>query len=161
MYPGPVGGLRATAHGRAIVDRRTGIMSRLCVGTVVAWALVLAVGAPGAHAQSGCPSPNPASDYNCPVGPDYLIPGLTDLAGWNHRASYHNILYGDIDGDRVDEMVARGTGGIQVYRFDSTAGQWTQLKMLTEVLSDRQGWGPGAPHYYDTIRLGDLDGDGT
>ncbi len=127
----------------------------------MAWALVLAVGAPGAHAQSGCPSPNPASDYNCPVGPDYLIPGLTDLAGWNHRASYHNILYGDIDGDRVDEMVARGTGGIQVYRFDSTAGQWTQLKMLTEVLSDRQGWGPGAPHYYDTIRLGDLDGDGT
>jgi hypothetical protein len=121
-------------------------------------ALSLGSGGSEARAQaSGCPNDDELADYNCPVGPSYLIPGLTDLNGWSDRAHYRNILTGDVDGDGIDEMVARGVGGIQVYRFDSSAGQWSQVK-VNRILPDQAGW--ANRQYYDTVRLGDIDGDG-
>jgi hypothetical protein len=112
-----------------------------------------------ARAQGDCPNrDNLTLAYNCSYGPSYQIPGLTDLTGWDEPAHYGNILVGDLNGDKADELVARGTGGLQVYRFDTTRGQWTQLHVTNPILSDRAGW--GQRRYYDTIRLGDLDGDG-
>jgi hypothetical protein len=105
-----------------------------------------------------CPNADFTLDYNCPLGPTYLIPGLTDLNGWNQPSHYQNILVGDLDGDGQDELVVRGVGGIQVYRFNKTLGQWTQVLVNPPILSDQSG--VNAPQYYQTLRLGDLDADG-
>ncbi|MBA2570883.1 MAG: VCBS repeat-containing protein [Chloroflexi bacterium] len=108
-------------------------------------------------AAADCPKPGkPDLDYLCPVGPTYLIPGLTDLNGWDEPAHYRNILTGDLDGDGVDELVARGSGGTQVFRFRPGLGQWSQVG-IDPVLPDRDGW--DQPKYYETIQLGDVDGD--
>jgi hypothetical protein len=40
---------------------------------------------PDALAQT-CPNTDFNLDYNCPPGPTYLIPGLTDLLGWNQAS---------------------------------------------------------------------------
>ena len=118
--------------------------------------------------QATCPNlQNPDLDYNCSLGPTYLIPGLTDLNGWTNPSQYRNILVGDLDGDQVDELVVRGVAGIEVYRFDRSRGQWTQVQSSTSpnsrttILSDAVV-GTDAAHrkYWDTIRLGDIDGDG-
>ncbi|MDQ3874112.1 MAG: hypothetical protein M3322_00980 [Actinomycetota bacterium] len=124
----------------------------------VLW-LVLLVGAGGeeARAQAACPNPEKTLDYNCPVGPSYVIPGLTDLNGWKEPAHYRNILVGDLTGDAADELVARGAAGIQVYRFDATAGQWSRVH-VNPILPDAAGW--AQRKYYETLRLGDVDGNG-
>ena len=127
--------------------------------TAVIVLVLVALGGSTASAQAaGCPNHDAQLNYNCSRGPTYLIPGLTDLTGWKERSHYRNILVGDIDGDKVDEMVVRSVGGIQVFRWDRTSGQWTQVKVARRILSDAGVWG-GRP-YYDTIRLGDIDGDG-
>ena len=127
--------------------------------TVVLIVLLGPVGS-DARAQRACANrDNLTLAYNCSYGPSYQIPGLTDLTGWDEPAHNGNILVGDLNGDKADELVARGTGGLQVYRFDTTRGQWTQVHVTNSLLSDREGW--GVPRYYDTIRLGDVNGDGS
>jgi hypothetical protein len=107
---------------------------------------------------ASCPNPrDPDADYLCPSGPPYLIPALTDVGGWDEGAHFTNILYGDLVGDGRDEMVARGPGGVEVYRFRSETGQWSQV-VVPPILRDRDGW--DAPRYYDTLDLGDIDGNG-
>jgi hypothetical protein len=105
----------------------------------------------------GCPDrQDPDADYLCRIGPSLTVPGLTDLGGWDEASHYSNILYGDIDGDGADEMVARGTAGVEVYEFRTGVGQWSQVA-VPPVLPDRDGW--DQPRYYRTIQLGDIDGD--
>jgi hypothetical protein len=143
----------------------TGLKRRAVAGVgggvlVLVLALLVGVGGSDAFAQapnSNCPDADRQRNYNCPDGPAYLIPGLTDLNGFKDRSHYSNILYGDLTGDKVDEMVVRSVGGVQVFRFDRAVGQWTQVKVTGRILADAGGW--GAPQYYNTIRLGDIDGD--
>jgi hypothetical protein len=104
-------------------------LTRTVVPVVVWLVLLLASAGPDALAQTpGCPSQDATRDYNCPLGPSYVIPGLTDLNDWNDPAHYRHIFTGDVDGDGIDELVVRGKGGLQVYRFDSGTGQWTQVQ---------------------------------
>lgn len=143
----------------------TGLKRRAVAGIgggllVLVLALLAGVGGSDAFAQapnSNCPDADRQQDYDCPDGPTYLIPGLTDLNGFKDRSHYRNILYGDLTGDKVDEMVVRSVGGVQVFRFDRAVGQWTQVKVTGRILADAGGW--EAREYYDTIRLGDIDGD--
>lgn len=103
-----------------------------------------------------CPNDDPDLDYLCPIGPTYTLPGLTDLNGWTEPE--RSLLYGDLDGDGIDELVARGRTGLEVYRFDSTLGQWSQVRIDATILSDHDGW--NQPKYGSTIQLGDVDGNG-
>ena len=135
----------------------TGVFRFRAALLAVAVALLLAVGASDAFAQSPCPSDDENLDYNCPVGPTYLVPGLTDLNGWKERSHYRNILVGDLDNDKVDELVVRGIAGIEVYRWQPEFGQWARVR-TNPILSDNDGFWDR--QYYETIRLGDLDGDG-
>lgn len=109
------------------------------------------------HRRRASPHPRLRADYLCPIGPSFLVPGLTDLAGWNKPDHYRSIRYGDLDGDGADEMVARGAGGVEVYSFRADVGQWSQVA-VAPILPDRDGWGD--PKYNRTMRLGDVDGDG-
>lgn len=141
--------------GRA-ARREQGSVVLLLVVAAVVCALSPAVAV--ADDAPDCPNPrNPSADYLCPIGPSFLVPGLTDLAGWNKPDHYRTILYGDLDGDGADEMVARGVGGVEVYRFRADAGQWSQVA-VAPILPDRDGWSD--PKYNRTMRLGDVDGDG-
>lgn len=116
---------------------------------------LLGGGGPARAAAPTCPNADKTVDYNCPVGPTYLIPGLTDLDGWTDPAHYENIFTVDLDGDGFNELVARGIGGIEVYRFDVKLGQWTQVQ-VTPILSDADGW--NKPQYYKTIQIVPADG---
>jgi hypothetical protein len=126
----------------------------LRLGTLVV--VVLAVGGGGvADGQTGrdCPSSDPARDYDCPLGPSFVVPGLTDLNGWQDAS--RSILFGDLTGDKVDELIARGSEGIEVYRFDRALGQWSPVS-VNGILRDSDGWAPAK--YSGTIRVGDVDG---
>jgi hypothetical protein len=123
------------------------------VGVLCAIAPELSSAAPAER----CPDrQDPGADYLCPIGPSLTLPGLTDIGGWDEASHYSNILYGDIDGDGADEMVARGTAGTEVYEFRRGVGEWSQVA-VAPVLPDRDGW--DQPRYYRTIQLGDIDGD--
>ena len=127
-------------------------LAALCLVIVVSGS-----SAPVASAAT-CPNPRePNADFLCPRGPPYLIPGLTDIAGWDDRSHFRNILYGDILGGGTDEMVARGVGGIEVYRFLPATRQWSQIA-VPPILPDREGW--DSPLYFNTMDLGDIDGNG-
>jgi FG-GAP-like repeat len=132
--------------------------ARALGGIVVIVLAILMAPATEPAAAAGCPDRgHPDADYLCPFGPTYLIPALTDLGDWDRRPHYQNLLYGDLDGDGADEMVARGQAGTEVYRFRPGTGQWSQVD-IDPVLPDRAGW--DKPQYYRTVQLGDVDGDG-
>lgn len=103
------------------------------------------------------PTPATLTRTTCvPSVPRTLCRGLTDLNGWDEEAHYRNILTGDLDGDGIDELVARGQRGTQVYRWLSDVGQWRQVSIVP-ILSDADGW--DRTGRYQTIQLGDVDGD--
>ena len=155
------------------MDTQSGSQSRMCVrgwhGRVVRPAvlgtLMLAGVLAGAaiDAWADCPSIDPNADYNCPLGPAYVLPSWTNGAGWTQPTQYQTIMVGDLDGDGKDELIARDPSGLSVYTFNTTRGYWEPvvrtdgkgLLILTD-LSDAGGW--GLPQYGTTIQLADVDG---
>lgn len=112
---------------------------------------------PGETATLTCPNTtDPDQDYLCPIGPTYNLPALNDLNGWADADKNHSIHYGDLDGDGIDEMVARSAFGAAVHRFDADLGQWSQLRLTNAILSDSMAWTDPS----GVIHLGDVDGDG-
>jgi hypothetical protein len=126
--------------------------------TLAAW---LGLGLPEAAAQT-CPATDPNQNYNCPIGPDYLLPGWGNVP-WSLPSYYQTIHAGDLDGDGTAELLGRDASGIQIWSFNPTLGVW-QPVLTTDgsgvlgqpYFSDGNGW--GAPQYYQTIRLADVDG---
>ncbi|HZR40064.1 MAG TPA: phosphatidylinositol-specific phospholipase C domain-containing protein, partial [Ktedonobacteraceae bacterium] len=84
-------------------------------------------------------------------------PVLSDAGGWNQPQYYNTIQCGDVDGDGLPELFARGVGGIRVWKCDPTTNQWTELP-AGPALSDAANW--NQPQYYSTIQSADIDGDG-
>jgi hypothetical protein len=78
-----------------------------------------------------------------------------DEDDWDWPQYYATIHSGDIDGDGVDELLARAADGMQAYRFNGN--DW-ELVAEGGPFTDAQGW--GAEPYYATIHSGDIDGDG-
>ena len=82
-------------------------------------------------------------------------PELSNALGWGEYRYYSTIRLGDVNGDGKADLCARGGKG--VYCWLSNGGGFpTQVK--GPALSDASGW--SKPHYFRTIRLADVNGDG-
>jgi hypothetical protein len=78
-----------------------------------------------------------------------------DVDGWDAPQHYFTIHSGDIDGDGVDELLARAADGMQAWRFNGT--DWESVAG-GGPFPDATGW--GAQQHYFTIHSADIDGDG-
>jgi hypothetical protein len=80
-----------------------------------------------------------------------------DVDGWGAPQYYRTIQLGDVDGDGRMEIVGRASNGVNVLKFTPPAVPWSQFPRTVPFL-DSQNW--NQPQYYETIRTGDIDGDG-
>ena len=70
---------------------------------VMVWcALAGTIAAADVSAQA-CPANDPNQNYNCPIGPSYLLPSWGNVP-WSLPQHYQDILSGDLDGDGRDEL---------------------------------------------------------
>jgi hypothetical protein len=83
-------------------------------------------------------------------------PPWADANGWDQPQYYETIQTADIDGDGRAELLARGAGGITVWKF-TTENSWVQLPD-GPAWADDGSW--DQPQYYTTIQCADIDGDG-
>ncbi|HOX45988.1 MAG TPA: phosphodiester glycosidase family protein [Myxococcota bacterium] len=82
-------------------------------------------------------------------------PGWSDAGGWDDVAYWSTIRLRDMDGDGRADLCARAAAG---FRCHLSTGDGFGAAIDSGVLADASGW---ADHgNYDTIRLGDVDGDG-
>jgi hypothetical protein len=71
---------------------------------------------------------------------------------------YDTFGVADIDGDGVDEILARGADGLRVKKLNVAAGTWTALPTLTDLAGDAN-LGELFVGQWASIRTADLDGD--
>ena len=125
-------------------------------------------------AQSQCPTAKPT--YNGPCGPTFTLPNWGDAAGWTDASQYSTIQLADVLGEGRDQLIGRGPGGIEIWEFDTTVGQWRPAvdangnpMILTEFADpppltaanpDPPDTDWALPQYYTTIQTGDLLGTG-
>ncbi len=82
-------------------------------------------------------------------------PNWSDAAGWGEVAYWSTIRLRDMDGDGRADLCARAASG---FRCHLSTGSGFRAAIGTTLLADANGW---ADHgNYDTLRLGDVDGDG-
>lgn len=122
--------------------------------------IALGVVAQAASAQT-CPSSDPNANYNCPVGPPYLLPGWGNVP-WAQPQYFTTIQTGDVDGDGQAELIGRDARGLHIYKFNSASGIWQPVfvedgsaELVLMNFSDRNGW--AGEEYYSTIKLVKLD----
>ena len=90
--------------------------------------------------------------------------GDTPPTDWTLPQYYTTIRTARLDDTQRRALIARSAAGIVVYRFAPGSG-WTQVTQSGpmadgDCFSNGNCWN-GDPSYYTTIRLGDIDGDGT
>ena len=148
--------------GRACGLGRLGV----CLG--FAAATLIALAAPSTAAGQGCPSADTSYTGNC--GPTFTVPSWGDAGGWTDPSKYSTIQLGDVNGDGRDELIGRNDAGLEIFRFDTTLGQWrpqVDANGLPQVLEDFASPSPPQestpcswhdPSYYMTIQTGDVDG---
>ena len=88
-------------------------------------------------------------------GPSIAGPEWSDGAGYADASHYGTLRFGDIDGDGRADACIRGPEGMQCAR---STGDGFAAPFAGPAWSDASGW--GAPRYWSTIRLADVDGDG-
>ena len=69
---------------------------------------------------------------------------------------YETMQAADVDGDGLDELVARASDGLRVKKYDSVTGLLGALPTLTDLAG---GAANVAPALWGTIRTGDIDGN--
>jgi hypothetical protein len=82
-------------------------------------------------------------------------PAWSDASGFGAARYYTTLRMGDVDGDGRADACIRHSGGMRCVLSDG-AGFPTVVE--GPAWSDEQGW--GAPLYYGSIRLADVNGDG-
>lgn len=136
------------------LELRAGIAA-LALATLTVWSAV-------AHGQANCPDPtHPDRDYNCPVGPIYTTPNWGNVP-WLNPEYFETIQTGDVDGDGVDDLIARDASGLHLYMYDVSLGTWKPVlttqggsELVLDYFSDAHGWG-NSKTYYATIKLVNL-----
>lgn len=106
----------------------------------------------------------PAETLGFPEPGDAWWIDLTDDGGWGDPTNYSTLRMGDIDGDGLVDLCARGNTLVRCWRSDGAG--WEDLGARASFsdgvegpgLSDEWGW--GQPRYASTIRLADVNGDG-
>jgi hypothetical protein len=85
--------------------------------------------------------------------------GPTDWYNPQYYTTFHLAnLIGDADSGA--EIVARGANGLVVAQWNAQSQTWVpQPSGAAPPLPDNQGW--YLPQFYETMQIGDLDGDGT
>ena len=143
-------------------------LGRLGVCLGLAAATLIALAAPSTAAGQGCPSADTSYTGNC--GPTFTVPSWGDAGGWTDPSKYSTIQLGDVNGDGRDELIGRNDAGLEIFRFDTTLGQWrpqVDANGLPQVLEDFASPSPPQestpcswhnPSYYMTIQTGDVDG---
>ncbi len=87
-------------------------------------------------------------------GPETVVAPLSDATGWTDPANFLTLRTGDIDGDGAEDLCIRADAGVRCYTFKQNAFQM----IAGPAWSDAAGF--SAARYYETIRMGDIDGDG-
>ena len=82
-------------------------------------------------------------------------PGFSDANGWRNAPYWQTIRLADVNRDGRDDLCARHAGGFSCWLSDGT-------QFASRI--DGPGWSDAAgftlPHYYGTLRMGDINGDG-
>jgi Peptidase family M23/FG-GAP-like repeat len=87
-------------------------------------------------------------------GPQIVVAPLSDAFGWADPANFLTLRTGDIDGDGAADLCVRADLGVRCYSMKQNTFQ----TIAGPGWSDAAGF--GAASYYETIRMGDIDGDG-
>ena len=102
-----------------------------------------------------------STDFRCVLAGDagfgdtWTLPELSNTNGYDRDETGGTIRTGDIDGDGLADVCARGTAGVQCWRSN---GAGFDAAIVGPVLSDEAGWGD--VRYASTLRLADVTGDG-
>jgi hypothetical protein len=136
------------------------------VGVVLALALSIAVSLALATSARAADCSLADFSYNGACGPEFETPAWGDGQGWTDPSKYSTIQLADLTGNGVDELIARNDDGIEIWRFDTTVGQWRpaigadgRAEVLTDfrspLLSESGPNWTQAP-YYSTIQTAAL-----
>lgn len=90
------------------------------------------------------------------LGKHIVGPPLTDAAGWNEARYFSAIRLADIDGDHKTDLCARAADGLHCY---PSTGKGFGAAIILSALSDAAGFDD--VNRFGTLRLGDVDGDGS
>ena len=102
-----------------------------------------------------------AADLRCVLstgegfGETIIVGALSDASGWADVANYATLRVGDVNGDDRDDLCIRANARLYCYAWNGEAFG----RIDGPEWSDAGGW--GAPRYYQTIRMADVDGDGS
>ena len=136
--------------------------------TALLAAVAFALASSSPAAADGCPSTDDGYTSNC--GPTFAVPSWTDAGGWSDPSQYSTIQLADFNGDGRDELLGRSDAGLEIYRFDTTLGQWRPqvdasgvpqlLSEFTSFLpsSESNPANPNQAKFYSTIQAADIDG---
>lgn len=89
---------------------------------------------------------------------DFPPTPFSDANSWNHESNYSTIRVANVYGDSRDEVLGRGTDGMEVWSLDPATTTWKQVGPSLPDWGDGSGW--SSPELYKTISVGDVDGDG-
>lgn len=99
-------------------------------------------------------------DYHCrfSIGNGFdepvVVAKLDDASGWDDPTNYETIRVGDINGDGANDICARADSEVRCWHW--TGESFAQV--AGPAWTDDGGWKDAS--YYQTLRLGDFDGDG-
>ncbi|MBZ5509013.1 MAG: FG-GAP-like repeat-containing protein [Acidobacteriia bacterium] len=82
---------------------------------------------------------------------------MTDAFSWNLAQYTTTLLLGDVNGGGKADLCGRGSGDVLC---EPSSGTNFGAYIASPIFTDAQGWG-AADYYYGSLRLGDVNGDGS
>ncbi len=93
------------------------------------------------------------------TNPSLRSTGFSNGSGWSGNSAYYrSIRLGDVDGDGIDDVCGRGSGGMWCARGQSNGIFAAMLQWSNGPFGDAQGWLTSFTG--TTVQLGDINADG-